>query len=149
MPSGKHNRKSLPKSGDPVPAKTGPPSPPSDVTKDVREKWVELMPLLPSAAMLECDTDVIRQYCETYCRRVKAVTELQGMPLVVEVQNGATMMNPLVKIIQQCDSMLMKLSQRLGLDPLSRQKITSVKNQKASKLEGFTSRNPKLSTPAE
>lgn len=107
----------------------GPQSPlvasvPSGMSEAAQQKWAAIVPLIAAQCELEsADSDALRQYCETVVRREKAVRELEPMPLILCTPNGAMQINPLAKLIAQCEGIMMKLSERFGLDPASRKRL--------------------------
>lgn len=97
---------------------------PPGMTAAVREKWRKLVPLIAKACPLkETDADALRQYCEAVTLREKAQKEMETAPLVLVTPNGAQQVNPLLKIVSQCEAVMMKLSERFGLDPASRKRL--------------------------
>lgn len=89
-------------------------------------KWRHLVPLLvQSRGLVQTDADAIAQYCEAYALRQRALVELQadGAKLVHETPNGALQINPLITIARQQEAVMMRLSERFGLDPARRQRL--------------------------
>lgn len=87
-------------------------------------KWRAIVPLIAQqVALKEVDADALRQYCEAVVLREKAVAELEEAPLLCEGPNGAQYGNPLMKIIKEQETLMMKLSERFGLDPASRRRL--------------------------
>lgn len=118
--------------------KSIPVSKPSDLTAAAAAKWDVIVPLVAAVCDLrESDQDALRQYCEAVVLRAKAVRELELQPLVVSSPNGALQINPLQKIIANQDTLLMKLSERFGLDPASRQRLKIVAEKTESPFLDF------------
>jgi P27 family predicted phage terminase small subunit len=87
-------------------------------------KWTALVPMIARLVPLQdVDADALRQYCEAAVLRAKAVTEMDGAPLLLLGPNGAAYANPLMKIVKEQDSLLARLSERFGLDPSSRRRL--------------------------
>lgn len=87
-------------------------------------KWRAIVPLIAQQVPLkEVDADALRQYCEAAVLREKAVGELEDAPLLMSGPNGAEYGNPLMKIIKEQDTLMMKLAERFGLDPSSRKRM--------------------------
>lgn len=89
-------------------------------------KWRHLVPMLvQSRGLVQTDADAIAQYCEAHALRQRALVELQadGAKLVHETPNGALQINPLITIARQQEAVMMRLSERFGLDPASRQRL--------------------------
>jgi P27 family predicted phage terminase small subunit len=97
---------------------------PEDLTVPVRGRWRKLVPLIAELCPLrEQDADALRQYCEAADLRARAVRELDGEPLVITATNGSRQAHPLLKVISQAEAVMMKLSERFGLDPASRKRL--------------------------
>jgi P27 family predicted phage terminase small subunit len=88
-------------------------------------KWARLVPLIAAQVSLkEVDADALRQYCEASVWRAKAAAELEAADsLLMANPNGAEYANPLVKIISQQEAVMLRLSERFGLDPASRRRL--------------------------
>lgn len=87
-------------------------------------KWRAIVPLIAQQVGLkEVDADALRQYCEAVVLREKAVAELEDSPLLCSGPNGAEYASPLMKIIKEQESTMMKLAERFGLDPASRRRL--------------------------
>lgn len=73
------------------------------------------------------DCVLLGVYADSYSKFVEATVCMANEPLVIESTNrtGETSLNPnpYVKIQQQYAQMLMKISEKYGLDPSSRSKI--------------------------
>ena len=97
---------------------------PDDMSAAATEKWLVIVPLIAECTILrDNDVDALRQYCEAVVLRAKAVKELEVQPLVVSSPNGALQIHPLQKIVANLDTTLMKMAERFGLDPASRQRL--------------------------
>ena len=116
--------------------------PPDDMTTSGKEKWLQLVPLIASMTQIqETDMDALRQYCEACVIRSKAMKELEDQPYTLVTPNGAMQVNPLLKVISQQESVMMKLSERFGLDPASRKRLKiSSKEVKNNPLLDFMNR---------
>ena len=117
-------RKVVPKSQSVADQEGEGPSPPDGMTAKALAKWRAIVPLIAQMCPLrETDCDALRQYCEAVMLREKAMAELEKKELVLETPNGAFQTNPLLKIIAQAESVMMKLAERFGLDPASRRRL--------------------------
>lgn len=99
---------------------------PPGLSPGAREKWADLLPKLGAVCDLKpTDADAIAQYCEAWALRQKALAELHagGVRMVHETPNGALQINPLITIARQQEQVMMRLSERFGLDPASRQRL--------------------------
>lgn len=99
---------------------------PYSMNPNVKTKWQEIVPIISARVTLTAaDSDAIRQYCEMWVIREKAFDELLDPKTKIthSSPNGALQTNPLLKVISQCDGILLKLSERFGLDPASRKRL--------------------------
>jgi len=100
------------------------PPEPVGMGKRAVAKWRAIVPLIAAQVPLkEVDADALRQYCEAVVLREKAVAELEDAPLLMSGPNGAEYANPLMKIITQQETLMMKMAERFGLDPSSRRRL--------------------------
>lgn len=123
---------------------------PGDMTPHASAKWLAIVPLIEDMTTIrETDVDALRQYCEACCLRTKAMLELEDKELILITPNGAYQTNPLLKVIAQAESVMMKLSERFGLDPTSRKRLQiaakSVSNPFMDYLKGGRKRAEKPS----
>jgi len=97
---------------------------PHNLTHAASEHWDRIVPLIAAQCGLkELDADALAQYCEAFAMRGKALKEMEGHTLVVETTNGSLQRNPLLAIVAQQDALILKLSERFGLDPASRKRL--------------------------
>lgn len=122
---------------------------PADMTPLAAAKWDVIVPLIAERVTLrESDQDALRQYCEAAVLRIKALKELELQPLVLATPNGAMQINPLQKIIANQDALMMKLSERFGLDPASRQRLKVAEQAAASPFMDFLKNGRERRKPA-
>lgn len=112
--------------------------PPDGMTPRVLGKWNQLVPLIARMCPLrDTDADALRQYCEAFVLRERALAELEDGPLVLVTPNGARQTNPLLKIVGQQEAVILKLAERFGLDPASRRRLAIAATKSASPLLDF------------
>ncbi len=93
--------------------------------KEEQAVWDHLVPLIAE----ECDirgADFISlwQLVDAVARRIKVSREIDSLgSLVFKSPNGALQTHPLLKIISQCDAMIVKTVREFGVNPLSRKKL--------------------------
>lgn len=120
-------RKASPKpsAGEVADVKAGyQPPEPEGMGERAAAKWRAMVPLIAQQVPLkEVDADALRQYCEAAVLREKAVKEMENAPLLMSGPNGAEYANPLMKIIKEQESLMLKLAERFGLDPSSRRRL--------------------------
>jgi P27 family predicted phage terminase small subunit len=95
---------------------------PDDLSAEALAKWDELIDLLTErgVSLIPEDTDRLREYCDAFTLRKRAVREMAGQPLLLAGPNGAKYTNPLMKIIKQAEQTLHRISAMYGLDLKSR-----------------------------
>jgi P27 family predicted phage terminase small subunit len=117
-------RKPNPKADGPAEVAGYAPPMPTGMGKKASAKWCVIVPMIARQVPLkDVDADALRQYCEAVMLREKAVAELEDAPLLMCGPNGAEYANPLMKIIAQQESVMMRLAERFGLDPASRRRL--------------------------
>jgi P27 family predicted phage terminase small subunit len=88
------------------------------------DKWSELAPILIRNGLLtECDLDTLTLYCQTWARYVEAETRLQTEGSTTTAQSGYQQVSAWVTISKNTRADLLKLGDRLGLNPSSRSRI--------------------------
>lgn len=120
-------------------------NPPDDLPAAALDVWRRVVPLVAeTVALRETDLDALRQYCEAVALRARALKELagDGVPLVCLTPNGAQQVNPLLKIVSQADSIILKLSERFGLDPASRKRLQIAAQKQATPFLDFLKSKP-------
>jgi P27 family predicted phage terminase small subunit len=103
-----------------------PPSldPPSFLTELAQAKYHEVAPMLHRNRLLtEADTDTLAVYCQTWARYVEAETRLQTEGATTRAASGYEQVSPWVTIAKNCRADLLKLGDRLGLNPSARGRI--------------------------
>lgn len=122
--------------------------PPDGMTPRALEKWRTLAPMVAAMSPLrDTDADALRQYCEACVLRDRAMIELEGSPLVLSTPNGAMQTNPLLKIIAQADGVILKLSERFGLDPASRKRLNLASKRAGSPFMDFLKKKGERAKP--
>lgn len=97
---------------------------PAGMGKRAAAKWAAIVPMIARQVPLkDVDADALRQYCEAVVLREKAVAELEDAPLLLAGPNGAEYGNPLLKVVKESELVMMRLSERFGLDPASRRRL--------------------------
>ncbi len=88
------------------------------------DKWNELAPILSRNGLLtECDLDTLTLYCQTWARYVEAETQLHTEGSTTTAQSGYQQVSAWVTISKNTRADLLKLGDRLGLNPSSRSRI--------------------------
>lgn len=117
--------------------KRGAPPCPVDLSDIAKQKWQELVEALKVADILSsADSDTMARYCEEFSTWKKANDKIKIEGEVVIAPNGWPVQNAYLAIRSKAAIQLNKMSEQLGLDPLSRQRLhmsTETKDSKADK----------------
>jgi P27 family predicted phage terminase small subunit len=101
--------------------------PPEWLPEDAARKWSALAPILSRNGLLtECDLDTLALYCQTWARWRDAEDALSRDGATTTAQSGYQQVSAWVTIAKQCRADLLRLSDRLGLNPSARARIASV-----------------------
>lgn len=88
------------------------------------DKWNELAPMLARNGLLtEGDTDTLAVYCQTWARYLEAEIRLETEGATTVARSGYQQVSAWVTIAKTCRADLMKLGDRLGLNPSARSRI--------------------------
>jgi P27 family predicted phage terminase small subunit len=111
------------KSAPPRPTSGAPPAP-KGLGKIAKKMWRELVRVLePTGVLTHADAVVMRQYCVLYERMLNAEAKVSAEGEVLTGAHGGTYQNPWLSVWNTANRGLTKLSERLGLDPLSRGRL--------------------------
>lgn len=102
----------------------GAPPCPDDLSDLAKKKWKELVGALKSANILSsADSDTMARYCEEAATWTRANKKIDEDGEVLVGPNGGDIQNPYLSIRNKAAITLGKMSEQLGLDPLSRQRL--------------------------
>ena len=105
----------------------GLPPMPAHLPDQCREDWQRVCGILTTAKILtEGDLDAVGRYCLLLwmSREATANLEATGPVIVYETRHGKTVKpNPSARVVLDCARELRALGERLGFDPVSRQRI--------------------------
>lgn len=120
------------------------PDPPDGMTSAALDKWLAIVPLIAElVALAETDVDALRSFCEAAALRDRARKDLERSELVLITPNGASQINPLITIAERAEAKMMRLAERFGLDPASRQRLkVATGKSKGSAFAEFMRRKP-------
>lgn len=108
----------------PLSVKRGAPACPTDLSDIAKQKWKELVEALKVADILSsADSDTMARYCEEFSTWKKANDRIKAEGEVVIAPNGWPVQNAYLAIRSKAAIQLNKMSEQLGLDPLSRQRL--------------------------
>lgn len=127
----------------PVANPSGPsvPGMPEGMTRAGQSVWGRLVGLIAAMCPLrETDADALRQYCEAVALWRRACDALEDAELILVTPNGAYQANPLLKVRGQAEAVMLKLSERFGLDPASRRRLAIAADTGTSEFMEFLKR---------
>jgi P27 family predicted phage terminase small subunit len=89
--------------------------PPDGMTPRALAKWRQLVPMIQAMCQLrETDADALAAYCEASAARRAMRPRWRRKPLVLATPNGALQIQPALKIIEQAEAVMLKLSSGSG-----------------------------------
>jgi P27 family predicted phage terminase small subunit len=99
-------------------------APPAWLSEPAQEKWNELAPMLSRLGLLtECDLDILALYCSTWVKWQEAERAIQENGSTTRAQSGYQQISPYVTIAKNALADLMRLGDKLGLNPAARNRI--------------------------
>lgn len=99
-------------------------SPPDWLSDRAQEKWNELAPMLAADGLLtECDLDTLALYCQTWIHYLDAAKALEEGGTTSVARSGYEQVSPYVTIAKNCLADLIKIGDRLGLNPSTRTRL--------------------------
>ena len=81
--------------------------------------------LARNGLLTEADTDTLAVYCQTWARYIEAEQTLETEGATTKAASGYQQVSAWVTIAKNCRSDLMKLADRLGLNPSARGRINA------------------------
>ncbi len=123
---GNPGKRALPKN-EPKPQLTDRPYQPDDLDEIAREEWSRLAPILFRCRVLtEADYLVLAMICRLESRRKKAQLKINEFGMAVKGPNGGPVINPFIRVAQECENQLRPLLREVGITPSSRSGVTTV-----------------------
>ncbi len=99
-------------------------SPPEWLSERAQDKWNEIAPLPASNGLLtECDLDTLGLYCTTWVNWREADEAIQRDGNTTTAQSGYKQVSPYYTIAKNERAELMRLGDKLGLNPAGRSRI--------------------------
>jgi len=99
-------------------------SPPSFLSERAADKWNELAPMLATNGLLTvCDLDTLALYCTTWARWREAEDKIEEHGSTTVAHSGYQQVNAHTTLAKQYRSDLLKLADRLGLNPAARSRV--------------------------
>lgn len=113
--------------------------PPKDLSKEAREVWAETIRAAPDGMIKTLDQETL----VTYCNAVVCVREAQrafddeGRPYSVIGPNGMMRVNPLIRVIDTQQKMILRCAGELGFTPTTRGRVRMDPNENPGEDDGF------------
>ena len=102
----------------------GYPSCPKYLSKAARKTWAELKKAIAGTRIVtQADANILALYCTAFQRWRAAEKVLDEMPAVIKCESGAIIQNPALAIANRAMEQLIEYGTRLGLDPVSRERL--------------------------
>lgn len=107
-----------------VTMRVGAPPCPDFLDANAKAKWKELVAALKTADILAtADGDLMARYCSEFATWKKANDTIQKTGEIFKGPNGGDVQSPWLSVRSKAGIQLNKMSEQLGLDPLSRQRL--------------------------
>lgn len=113
------------------------PEPPTSLDDYGGEVWADVWESAGSAYSTKTDHHVIERYCVLRQRQRDLQRQIDGEGFTSTGSQGQVILNPLVRALQDCESKLLPLEDRLGLSPEARIRLGLQVQEGKSKLEAF------------
>lgn len=91
--------------------------------------WRQVVDHMPDNALCVLDSEMLAIYCQLIADVERCEKAVQKEPMVVGAA-GQMVRNPLWKELNECRSMALQYSQKLGLTPYARQQLKVAKGDK-------------------
>ena len=117
---------------------SGIPECPSCLDDTAKKEWMRIISILRSAGksfINESDMAALSSYCQAWSQFVKANQELKKCPLIQYNAYGNPMKNPLISIINDARTAILRFSHEYGLTPSARAGITITNDDKNTNLD--------------
>lgn len=146
-------RKSANPAGNPrssvMPAEPGPenlipyepPPPPDHLGEFGLDVWESVWSVGEAVYNTKTDYFIIERYASLQERRHQLMAAIEGQGYLVVGSQGQDVLNPLVRVVQDVESKLVALEDRLGLSPEARVRLGIAAAEHQSKLDQFLNRD--------
>jgi P27 family predicted phage terminase small subunit len=116
---------------EPLPPAGAPPMPQSVKDDPVaKQEWGEIVRILADMQILsQADKSLLRLYCETYSRYVRAHDMVRKYGEIIKTpEKGYPQVSPYMAILNRAQDQLFKLLETMGLTPVARARM-AIKDQ--------------------
>lgn len=114
MEGNRGNRKPVPEALE-VDISEGKIAIPNGLRKDERQVWRELVASFPSWYFKPADRHLMMAYCRVVGRYNRADLALRRKPMVTMRGTGGEVVSPYIKVMEQAELQLVKISEKLGV----------------------------------
>jgi len=127
---GNPGKRALPKN-EPKPRLTAKPYRPDDLDDMAVEEWNRLVPILYETKVLtEADYLILAMICRIESRRKKAQRKINELGLTVKGRDGGPVVNPFIRVAENCENQLRPLLREVGITPASRTGVSTIAEAK-------------------
>ena len=106
------------------PKGVGKPSVPPGLSADARRLWAHVVGSLPDEVLSKADDAALEIFARAWARYRKAVSQVDRTSLVVQSKNGPVK-NPLLNVINQAETVMLRAAAELGLTPAARARLAT------------------------
>jgi P27 family predicted phage terminase small subunit len=104
---------------------------PEHLDEAARKEWNRIVPvLLRMRVLTEADQVVLACLCQTYSTLMEAQAKLKQAGLLYQTRSGYVQQSPLLSIINNCVSIIARLSAEFGLTPAARVRLHATAEDK-------------------
>ena len=99
---------------------------PEHLDAEAKKEWKRLVPILRRMRVLtEADGMTLANLCQTWSTMMKAQEKLTEMGILYKSPSGYIQQSPLFSMVNQCIDTITKLSREFGLTPAARSRIVA------------------------
>ena len=88
---------------------------PTSLRREEKDVWRYVLASMPSWYFRAADKHLLMTYCRVMCRLQRAERAMMRKPLISKRGNGAECLSPYMKVIEEAETKLVKLSDALGI----------------------------------
>ncbi len=102
---------------------------PTLMTPAAKKVWPKLVAAMPPGVFSAADSFILASYCEAVSQHQLATKMIAETPPTVEGSTGQTKISPWFAMQREAATQIAALGAKLGLDPISRQNISTSTGQ--------------------
>lgn len=111
------------------PKPTGGARAPTLMTPGAKKVWPKLVAAMPPGVFSAADSYILASYCEAVSQHQLATKMISETPPTIEGSTGQTKISPWFAMQREAATQIAALGAKLGLDPISRQNISTSTGQ--------------------